>query len=107
MDAPGFMAKILLSSAPNCGSATTGMKWPDEERNAIVYPNPAHDRVTFNGVSAREIRIFSAEGWQAEIAASRNSDESNDVSALPSGVYILETILADGTAVRTKLLISR
>lgn len=59
----------------------------------IVYPNPAKDKVTIDGIEAAEVEIFNNLGQMVKTI--HGSNEIN-VSGLAEGVYLLRMVAANG-----------
>ncbi|MFC4162038.1 T9SS type A sorting domain-containing protein [Epilithonimonas zeae] len=70
-----------------------------------IYPNPTQDYFEFKGLSGTKIvstNIYSSNG---SLVKTINSNESKvDVSHLKSGVYIVQTITANGNTFTNKLI---
>ena len=69
-----------------------------ENKGYVLYPSPAKDRLALrfnnNNESCNEIRIYSIDG---RLLKTQNDNfEDIDVSNLPSGVYIMKIISANG-----------
>ncbi len=87
-------------------SSTTGLTEHTATTNQVgVYPNPAHGMVFVHGFTTAtdvHIGIYSVSGQLeqqnelADIAA--GSSASIDISALSPGLYILQTVSAEGTS---------
>lgn len=58
------------------------------EKQLMIYPNPASDKVYIKGEKVSEAEMYSMDGRKLNISINR--DQSVDVSHLPKGVYILK-----------------
>jgi hypothetical protein len=70
-----------------------------------VYPNPAGEvlYVTVNGKNHFEYRIYSLSGALVLSGLSRDTRATLDVSALPSGVYLLK-VTSDNSVFTGKII---
>jgi hypothetical protein len=70
-----------------------------------VYPNPVTEGIlNINGVKDARVKIFSANGSQL-ISLESFSGSTIDVSALPTGIYIMNLTTQEGVTVRKKIVI--
>ena len=71
-----------------------------------IHPNPATDRITVSmaGAIPQRIRIIGADGREC---LSMQRSGQVDTSPLPPGTYMAEATGADGTVVRSKLVVER
>ena len=60
--------------------------------NVNVYPNPASDHIVVDNFSDGEISVVNLNGAVIMKQASTNSKTTIDISALPSGIYVLKTV---------------
>ena len=67
-----------------------------------VYPNPAMEKVTIDGVEAAEVQVYNAFGQLVKTI--RNSNEI-PVAGLAEGVYLLRIVDADGIVYTYKITI--
>ena len=72
-----------------------------------LYPNPTPDgKLTITLINARQpvqLSVLNALGqvvFRVSVPASSATEQPLDLSALPSGVYLLRATTADGTATR-------
>ena len=66
---------------------------PQESIKVLVYPNPAKEKVTINGIEAAEVQVYNAIGQLVKTV--RNSNEIN-VAGLAEGVYLVRIMDAEG-----------
>ncbi len=57
-----------------------------QDSELFIYPNPAKEKVTIEGIEATEVEVYNALGQL--VKSVRNSNEIN-VSDLPEGGYLL------------------
>lgn len=67
-----------------------------------IYPNPAIDMVTIDGIEASEVEVFNNLGQM--MASFHNANELN-VSGFPEGVYLLRVTSTDGNILTNRLVI--
>lgn len=67
-----------------------------------IYPNPAIDMVTIDGIEASKVEIFNNLGQM--MASFHNTNELN-VSDFPEGVYLLRVTSTDGNILTNRLII--
>ncbi len=69
----------------------------------LLYPNPTHGVIKVNtrGLAVEQITTYDMHGAQV---AARYYIDTVDLQALPSGIYLLEILLTDGTRIMRKLL---
>lgn len=58
--------------------------------NVLIYPNPAHNQITIANANGAGIRITDPAGKTVLSLEAADTDISVDISALPSGVYLLQ-----------------
>ncbi len=58
--------------------------------NVLIYPNPAHSQFTIANANGAGIRITDPAGKTVLSLEAADADVSVDISALPSGVYLLQ-----------------
>ena len=66
---------------------------PQEAIKALVYPNPAKEKVTIDGIEVVEVQVYNAIGQLVKTV--RNSNEIN-VTGLAEGVYLVRIMDAEG-----------
>lgn len=71
-----------------------------------IHPNPATDRITVSiaGAVPQRIRIIGADGREC---LSLQQPGQVDTAPLPPGTYMVEATAADGTVVRSKLVVEQ
>ena len=67
-----------------------------------VYPNPARDKVTIEGIEPVEVQLYNALGQL--VKAVRDANEIN-VAGLPQGVYLLRIADAEGRTYTNRITI--
>ena len=77
---------------------------PQEAIKALVYPNPAKEKVTIDGIEAAEVKVYNALGQVVKTV--RNSNEIN-VSDLTEGVYLLRITDAKGISQTERITVIR
>jgi hypothetical protein len=87
-------------------TVAVGVDEPGAKSDIRVYPNPANNRVYFQGCNKADIRIFSITGLQV---TSVNGFTGNfmDVSSLANGIYTLQIVTEDHSTVTKKITILR
>ena len=77
---------------------------PQEAIKALVYPNPAKEKVTIDGIEAAEVKVYNALGQLVETV--RNSNEIS-VSDLPEGIYLLRITDSKGVSQTERITVKR
>ncbi len=72
-----------------------------QEQYITIYPNPTRNSVTIEGIIPEQIYVFSIDGKLMPITATNTN--AIDLSALPSGIYILDLIY-EGEHFREKII---
>jgi hypothetical protein len=87
-------------------TVAVGVDEPGVKSGIRVYPNPANERVYFQGCNKADIRIFSITGQQV---MSVNGFTGNfvDVSSLENGIYTVQIVTGDHSTVTKKITILR
>jgi hypothetical protein len=67
-----------------------------------VYPNPAMETVTINGVEASEVQVYNALGQLVKTV--RNSNEVS-LGGLPQGVYMVRIADAENKVFTAKVAV--
>jgi hypothetical protein len=70
-----------------------------------LYPNPVKDQLILrfdDGTEPESVELYDLSG--RFVSTKRNGLESIDMSAMPSGVYMLRVTMKDGTSYREKIL---
>ena len=68
----------------------------------VVFPNPAKDRATLEGIEPAEIQLYNLQGQSVRTFSDTN--EIN-VSGLPEGIYLLQITDREGLTHSTKLVV--
>jgi len=79
-------ASKVYSDASTQG--TLGTAEIKSDKQLVIYPNPASDKVYIKGEKVSEAEMYSMDGRKLNVSV--NGDQSIDVSHLPKGVYILK-----------------
>ena len=74
----------------------------NKDSEITLYPNPAKEKVTIEGLEAAEVQVFNAFGQLVKTIQGTN--EIN-VSDLPQGVYLLRITDAEGKVYTNKIMI--
>ena len=69
---------------------------PQEAVKALVYPNPAKEKVTINGIEAAEVQVYNALGQVVK----ETKENVIDLSAQEAGTYILKVITPSGVVTK-------
>ena len=77
---------------------------PQEAIKALVYPNPAKEKVTIEGIEVAEVQVYNALGQVVKTV--RNTNEI-PVSDLPQGVYLLRITNAMGVSQTERITVIR
>ncbi|GEJ45411.1 hypothetical protein CRS_20190 [Chryseobacterium sp. ON_d1] len=78
-------SKVYSEASAQSVLGTTEIK---SEKQPVIYPNPASDRVYIKGEKISEAEMYSMDGKKINITLNR--DQSIDVSHLPKGMYLLK-----------------
>jgi len=90
----------FLSNAPGCqirAQVETACIVPTTEISATdieLFPNPTTGQLQLRNINAERVEVFNAQGQQ--VASYRAPGQELDLSALPTGMYYLQLIAADG-----------
>ena len=94
-------ATYYLDSIAITGTQLVGIKNINADNHHIaVYPNPATSNVTIESPLHSVIEISNIEGQLIRTLASNSIKTNINVSALPSGVYVVAVKTENGTEVR-------
>ena len=77
---------------------------PHEAIKALVYPNPAKEKVTIDGIEVAEVQVYNAIGQLVKTV--RNSNEIN-VAGLAEGVYLVRITDAKGVSQTERITVKR
>lgn len=77
-----------------------------EENNQTIglYPNPAHEQVSFTLVSDAQVSIFDVTGRKVSETECKAGQTQLDVNELVNGVYFVNFRFADGTSAVSKFV---
>ena len=64
-----------------------------KDSELFIYPNPAKEKVTIEGIEATEVEVYNALGQRVKMV--RSSNEIN-VIGLPEGVYLVRITDIEG-----------
>ncbi|WP_291899417.1 T9SS type A sorting domain-containing protein [Chryseobacterium sp.] len=78
-------SKVYSEASAQSVLGTTEIK---SEKQLVIYPNPASDRVYIKGEKISEAEMYSMDGKKINITL--NGDQSIDVSHLSKGMYLLK-----------------
>ena len=70
------------------------------EKDVVVYPNPARDRVVVEGMEAVEVKVYNTSGQMVKCVRGMNEI---DVEGLAEGVYLLRIMDAEGKVYTNKI----
>jgi hypothetical protein len=87
-------------------SLAVGIDEPAVKSDVSVYPNPANNRVNFQGCKNADIGIYSLTG-QKVVTVNRFTGNFVDVSSLKNGVYTVQIVMEDHSTVTRKITILR
>ena len=83
-------------------SSETNALQEAEKSPMVVFPNPAKDRVTLEGIEPAEIKIYNLQGQSVRTFADTNEIV---VSGLPEGIYLLQITDREGLTHSTRLVV--
>jgi hypothetical protein len=69
-----------------------------------IYPNPAKEKVTIDGIEVAEVQVYNAIGQLVKTV--RNSNEIG-VEGLPEGVYLLHIHDKQGVSHTNRITITK
>ena len=84
-----------------------------EQASIQIYPNPSHGLVQIGNpanIQIQEFKVFDAQGRLVQTKAVNEQLSSNTWqldASLPDGLYLIQTLLADGQAIAHKLYLDR
>ncbi len=94
-----------VAACPNAALPLAVFKDPDMPHFA-VYPNPAHDIVSISLVNTSQLEIYNSMGILIKTVLTRGLTEYQlDVSEWKAGVYLINALSENKTAVRGKLVV--
>ena len=77
---------------------------PHEAIKALVYPNPAKEKVTIDGIEVAEVQVYNALGQLVKTV--RNSNEIS-VENMARGVYLLRISDVNGTTKTKRIMVTK
>lgn len=80
-----------------------GVSQVHTKTRTFVYPNPAHDLIHFNLPSSTAM-LYDGQGRVVRSSGLSNT-QSLDLIGLSQGLYVLELILQDGTAISERIVV--
>ena len=98
----------IVTAANGCESDTsnviyvviTGLNELSDNKNIYIYPNPVTDNIFIEAQQKATIEILNIQGQLIKTIAANSNKTNVDISALPSGVYIIEVKTEKGIAVK-------
>ena len=73
-----------------------------ENEHAVLYPNPANEKVTIEGVEAKEVQVYNTLGQVVKRV--RNSNEVS-LEGLVQGVYLVRIRDGEGRIFMEKVMV--
>lgn len=86
-----------------CSSSLASLDGSSLEPQFEVYPNPANDKITFNGIDQATVSILTNEGRVISVNEISNSNNTIDLSSMSIGVYYI-FVDQDGKIFTEKLI---
>ena len=75
---------------------STGISNAFADANITLFPNPAHDFISFKSdVAIQQVTIFNIAG--AQMLSVENTSDRIDISQLPQGIYVVQLKTENGT----------
>ena len=68
-----------------------------------VYPNPANEKITFNGIDQATVSILTNEGRVISVNEISKSNNTIDLNSMPTGIYYI-LVDQDGKRFTEKLI---
>ena len=94
----------LIWENPEYGFCTYTAVEETKDSEIFIFPNPAKEKVTIEGVEATEVEVYNALGQLVKTL--QNANEIN-VSDLMEGVYLLRIADADGKCYTNRVAVKR
>ena len=94
----------LIWENPEYGFCTYTAVEETKDSEIFIFPNPAKEKVTIEGVEATEVEVYNALGQLVKTV--QNANEIN-VSDLMEGVYLLRIANADGKCYTNRVAVKR
>lgn len=83
-------------------SSETNALQETEKSPMVVFPNPAKDRTTLEGIDSAEIQLYNIQSQSVRTFSDTNEI---DVNGLPEGIYLLQITDREGLIHSTKLVV--
>ena len=75
-----------------------------QDSELFIYPNPAKEKVTIEGIEATEVEVYNALG---RLVKTMQGTNEISVAELPQGVYLVRIADAEGKVLTAKVAVSR
>lgn len=75
-----------------------------QDSELFIYPNPAKEKVTIEGIEATEVEVYNALG---RLVKTMQGSNEISVAELPQGVYLLRIADAEGKVLTAKVAVGR
>ena len=75
-----------------------------KDSELFIYPNPAKEKVTIEGIEATEVEVYNALG---RLVKTMQGSNEISVAELPQGVYLLQIADAEGKVLTVKVAVGR
>ena len=75
-----------------------------QDSELFIYPNPAKEKVTIEGIEATEVEVYNALGRL--VKTMRGTNEIT-VAELPQGVYLVRIADAEGKVLTAKVAVNK
>ena len=92
----------LIWENPEYGFCTYTAVEETKDSEIFIFPNPAKEKVTIEGVEATEVEVYNALGQVVKTVRGTNEIP---VADLPQGVYMLRVTDADGKVYTNKITV--
>jgi hypothetical protein len=89
----GQLANATAGNMATMGVVQTCATVGVEEENQLVwkvFPNPATDRIAFEGLTNETINVFTIDG-KLVLSLKINGNETLDISGLEKGMYLIQS----------------
>jgi len=85
-------------------SVEVGIGEPEANDNVKIFPNPAKDRIYFQGAERADVRFFNITG-QLVLDINGVNSNSIDISSLEKGIYTVQIRTKNGSVVNKKFTV--
>ena len=75
-----------------------------QDSELFIYPNPAKEKVTIEGIEATEVEVYNALG---RLVKTMQGTNEISVAELPQGVYLVRIADAVGKVLTAKVAVSK